>query len=161
MALQPFIGPWPLLQFRNLFYTDCRTHWTSDQPVARPLPNTNRINWQTPMPSVALEPRIPMFDRAKTAHALHRAVTVMGQLKGWCTKNQFLCSGVLKTYNSVKIPESIIFILIFSCKMCMIKYHHNHHLHRLGLAWSVPSPRSVFWHICLKQEMWSQRNGRC
>jgi hypothetical protein len=22
IALQPFIGPWPLLQFRNLFYTD-------------------------------------------------------------------------------------------------------------------------------------------
>jgi hypothetical protein len=24
MALQPFVGPWPLLQFRNLFYTDGR-----------------------------------------------------------------------------------------------------------------------------------------
>jgi hypothetical protein len=38
MALRPFVGPWPLLQFRNLFYTDSRTPWTSDQPVARPLP---------------------------------------------------------------------------------------------------------------------------
>jgi hypothetical protein len=38
MALQPFIGPWPLPQFRNNFYTDGRTPWTSDQPVARPLP---------------------------------------------------------------------------------------------------------------------------
>jgi hypothetical protein len=38
MALQPFVGPWPLLQFQNLFYTDSRTPWTSDQPVARPLP---------------------------------------------------------------------------------------------------------------------------
>jgi hypothetical protein len=37
-ALQPFVGTWPLLQFRNLFYTDGRTPWTSDQPVARPLP---------------------------------------------------------------------------------------------------------------------------
>jgi hypothetical protein len=37
MALQPFVGPWPLLQFRNHFYTDGRTPWTSDQPVARPL----------------------------------------------------------------------------------------------------------------------------
>jgi hypothetical protein len=33
-----FVGPWPLLQFPNLFYTDERTPWTSDQPVARPLP---------------------------------------------------------------------------------------------------------------------------
>jgi hypothetical protein len=38
MALQPFVGPWPALQFRNLFYTDGRTPWTSAQPVARPLP---------------------------------------------------------------------------------------------------------------------------
>jgi hypothetical protein len=38
MALQPFVGPWLLLQFRNLFYTDGRTTWTSDQQVARPLP---------------------------------------------------------------------------------------------------------------------------
>jgi hypothetical protein len=30
MVLQPFIGPWPLLQFRNNFYIDCRTPWTSD-----------------------------------------------------------------------------------------------------------------------------------
>jgi hypothetical protein len=26
--LQPFVGPWPLLQFRNLFYTVGRTPWT-------------------------------------------------------------------------------------------------------------------------------------
>jgi hypothetical protein len=38
MALQLFVGPWPLIQFRNHFYTDGRTPWTSDQPVARPLP---------------------------------------------------------------------------------------------------------------------------
>jgi hypothetical protein len=38
MALQPFVGPWLLLQFH---YTDNRTPWTSDQAVSRPLP-TNR-----------------------------------------------------------------------------------------------------------------------
>jgi hypothetical protein len=38
MALQPFVGPWPLLQFRNIFYTDGKTPWTSNQPIARPLP---------------------------------------------------------------------------------------------------------------------------
>jgi hypothetical protein len=37
-ALQPFVGPWPLIHFRNLFYTDGRTPWTSDQSIARPLP---------------------------------------------------------------------------------------------------------------------------
>jgi hypothetical protein len=38
MALQPFVGPWPLLRVRNLFYTDRRTLRTSDQPVSRQLP---------------------------------------------------------------------------------------------------------------------------
>jgi hypothetical protein len=38
MALQPFVRPWPLLQFRNLIYTDGRTPWTGNQAVARSLP---------------------------------------------------------------------------------------------------------------------------
>jgi hypothetical protein len=38
MILQPFVRPWPLFQFRNIFYTDGRAPWTNDQPVARPLP---------------------------------------------------------------------------------------------------------------------------
>jgi hypothetical protein len=32
------------------------------------------------MPSVGFEPTIPAFERAKTVHALDRAVTVMGHL---------------------------------------------------------------------------------
>jgi hypothetical protein len=44
MALRPFVGPWPLLQFNNLFYTDGRTPWTSDQPVARPLPTQDNTD---------------------------------------------------------------------------------------------------------------------
>jgi hypothetical protein len=35
MAVHPFVGPWHLLQFQ---YTDGKTPWTRDQPVARPLP---------------------------------------------------------------------------------------------------------------------------
>jgi hypothetical protein len=40
MALQSFVGHWPLLQFRNLFYTDDRTRWTSDQPYTQNNRNT-------------------------------------------------------------------------------------------------------------------------
>jgi hypothetical protein len=46
-TLEPLVGPWPLLQFRNHFYADSRTPWPSDQTVTRPLPKqrtTNRIN---------------------------------------------------------------------------------------------------------------------
>jgi hypothetical protein len=51
MALQPNVGPWPLLQFRNLFDTNGRTPWTIDHSVARPLPahrtTQHRINAHT------------------------------------------------------------------------------------------------------------------
>jgi hypothetical protein len=46
MALQAFVGPWPLLHFRNLFYTDCKTSWTSYQPVVRPLPTQRTTQTQ-------------------------------------------------------------------------------------------------------------------
>jgi hypothetical protein len=82
MALQPFVGPWPFLQFPNHFYTDRRTPWTGDQPVARLLPThrttqTQNKRAQTSMSEVGFEATIPMFERAKTVHALHRAATVI------------------------------------------------------------------------------------
>jgi hypothetical protein len=45
MALQSFVGPWPLFSFLIL-YTDGRTPWTSDQPFARPLPTHRRTQTQ-------------------------------------------------------------------------------------------------------------------
>jgi hypothetical protein len=81
MALQLFVGPWPSHQFHNLFYTVGRTPWTSDQPFPRPLPiyrtaQTQNKYTQTSMPRVEFDPTIPMFELAKTVHALDRAVTV-------------------------------------------------------------------------------------
>jgi hypothetical protein len=75
-------GPWALLQFLNL-YTVGRTPWTGDQPIARPLPThrttqTQNKRTQTSMPRVRFEPTIPVFQRAKTVHALGHAATVVG-----------------------------------------------------------------------------------
>jgi hypothetical protein len=83
MVLQPFVGPWSLLQFRNHFKTDGRTPWTGDQPVARQLPKhrpkqTQNKSIQTSMPSVGFEPTIPAFERESTLHGLDRAVTAIG-----------------------------------------------------------------------------------
>jgi hypothetical protein len=83
VTLQPSVGPWSLLQSRNLFYVDGRTPWTSDQPDPRPLP-THRTPWpqnkrtQTCMPWVGFEPIIPAFEETKTIDALDRAATVIG-----------------------------------------------------------------------------------
>jgi hypothetical protein len=88
MVLQPFVGPWPLLHFRNLFYTDGRTRWTSDQPIARPRPAhratpTQNKRRQTSMRWVGFETTIPAFELAKTVHAFDRAATVIGLLSGY------------------------------------------------------------------------------
>jgi hypothetical protein len=74
------VGPWPFLQFRNLFYTNGRTPWTSYQLVSRPLPThmktqTQNKHTQTSMLRVGLEPMIPVFEREKTVHALNREGT--------------------------------------------------------------------------------------
>jgi hypothetical protein len=78
MALQPFVGPWPLLQFRNRFHTNGRTPWTGDQPVARPLPIHRTTHTQPSIPRVGFEPTIPMFGRGKKVHAFDLAATVAG-----------------------------------------------------------------------------------
>jgi hypothetical protein len=82
VALQPFVGPWPLFQFL-IFYTVSSTPWMGDQPVARPLPThrttqTQKKCTQTSLPEVVFEPTIPVFEQVKTIHALDRAVTVIG-----------------------------------------------------------------------------------
>jgi hypothetical protein len=77
MALKPF-GPWPLFSFLIL-YTVGITPWMWDQTVTRPLPTqTQNKRTQTSMAVVRFEPTIPLFERAKTVHALNCAVTEIG-----------------------------------------------------------------------------------
>jgi hypothetical protein len=66
-----------------VLYTVGRTPWTGDQPVAKPLPAhrtvlTQNKYTQTFMPHVGFELMIPVFERAKTVHALDSAPTVIG-----------------------------------------------------------------------------------
>jgi hypothetical protein len=68
-----------------ILYTAGRTPCTVDQSVARPRPTprttqTQNKRTQTLMPWVGFEPTIPVFERAKTVHALDRAATVIGEL---------------------------------------------------------------------------------
>jgi hypothetical protein len=66
-----------------ILYTVGRTPWTAVQPIARPLrtrrtTQTQNNSTQISMPQVGFEPTIPVFERAKTVHALERAATVIG-----------------------------------------------------------------------------------
>jgi hypothetical protein len=66
-------------------YTVGRTAWMGDQPVTWPLPmrpmhritQTQNKCTQKSMPRVGLEPMTPVFEQAKTVHALDCAITVV------------------------------------------------------------------------------------
>jgi hypothetical protein len=86
MAIQPFVGPWPLFRFLIL-YTFSKTPWTEDQSVARPRPKqrtaqTQNKCIQTCMPSVGFELTISAFERTETVHVLYLAATVIGSYSG-------------------------------------------------------------------------------
>jgi hypothetical protein len=84
MAVQTFVGPWPLFRFLD-FSPVGRTPWTRDQPVARSLSHTGQHKQnkrtQKSMPQVGYKPTIPVFQRVKTFHALDRAATVIGKYR--------------------------------------------------------------------------------
>jgi hypothetical protein len=90
MALQPPLSD--LGRFFSVswsFYTVCRTHGRGISPSqGRYLhigQHKHRTNAHTSMPQVGFEPTIPVFERAKTVHALDRAATVIGsRCYGYC-----------------------------------------------------------------------------
>jgi hypothetical protein len=64
-------------------YTVGSIPWTGDQPVTRPLPThrtaeTQNKRRQTSMRQVGFELTTPVFERAKTDHALGRAAIAIG-----------------------------------------------------------------------------------
>jgi hypothetical protein len=66
-----------------ILYVVGRTHWTGDQLIARPLPShrttqTQNKGKQTSMPWVGFEPTTTVSERAKTAHTIDPAITVIG-----------------------------------------------------------------------------------
>jgi hypothetical protein len=90
MALQPFVGPWPLFQFL-IFYTVGRTPWMGDQPVARLLPahrtaKPQNKHTQISTPQVGFEPMIPVFERVNTVHALDRVASVISSPSNYFTQ---------------------------------------------------------------------------
>jgi hypothetical protein len=86
LAVQPSWTQTSDFQFYDHF-TDCRSPWTSDQFVARPLPKhrtTQTQNKHIHVPNIhafcRFEPTIPASKRAKTVHASDPSATVTGHL---------------------------------------------------------------------------------
>jgi hypothetical protein len=82
MALQPFVEPWPLFQFLELFTRSVgllgRGISSSQGLYLHTRQHKQNKRTQTSMPQVGFEPTIPVFERAKTVHALDPADTVIG-----------------------------------------------------------------------------------
>jgi hypothetical protein len=69
------LGPYRFFSF-VILYTVGRTPWRGDQPVARPLvihrtAQTHNKRAQTSMSRVGFEPKMSVFERTETVHALH------------------------------------------------------------------------------------------
>jgi hypothetical protein len=117
MALQPLVGPRPLCSFLIL-YTVGMTPWAGDQPVARPLPihMTTRLQnkrTQTSMPRVGLEPTTPVFEQAKTIHALDRASAVTGLIN---TSSPVCAGAILRVWTRCSAVTSQI-IRLYSVQL--------------------------------------------
>jgi hypothetical protein len=75
MALQPFAGPWPPFQFLDLLHSRWDSFYGgSGRRKAAACTHTSML-------PVGLEPTIPVFERAKTVHALDRAATAIGAVQ--------------------------------------------------------------------------------
>jgi hypothetical protein len=76
--------PWHLLQFHNNFYTDGRTPWTGDKPVARPLSTHRTIQTQNkrihghPCPEYDSNPRSQRSSKQRMFMPDHAATVIGG-----------------------------------------------------------------------------------
>jgi hypothetical protein len=120
------IEPWLLLQFRNLFYTDGRTPWTSDQLVARPRylhtgEHKDRLNAHTDIhASSGIRTHDPSV-RANEDSSCLRPATVMGT--PLCVSNTFFCCS--------NVSLSLVTGLIISLKYLILSWSKRGDLKRL------------------------------
>jgi hypothetical protein len=91
----PLLGPGLLFSF-VIFFTQPvgLLGWVISLSQGRYLHRTKQTQnkrTQTSMPWVEFEPMLPVFERAKTVHALDRAATVIGH---WCLSNDLFSQAV-------------------------------------------------------------------
>jgi hypothetical protein len=113
----PLLDPGCFVSF-SILYEVGRTPWTGNQHVARPLPThrstqTQNKRTQTSMPKVRFEPTVPVFERAKTVHALDQASTVIGPINKTIYNVNCLSFGggsaysaLFKFFDSMRQPQA-------------------------------------------------------
>jgi hypothetical protein len=81
MALQPLVRPWLLFQFHNNFIQMVgllgRGISTSQGRYLHTEQHKQNERTHTSMPPMGFEPTTPVFERAKTFHAIYHAAAAM------------------------------------------------------------------------------------
>jgi hypothetical protein len=139
-----------------IFYTIDSTPWTGDQPVARPphahrTAQTQNKHTQTYMPQVGFEPTIPVFERAKTVHALDRAATEIGNHVHWNL------GSTVGLRHQKFFPETLITRNMISVRPCDLRFSRWVNIKRSSqmwchIVWKVWGARGsvVRWGIMLQ-----------
>jgi hypothetical protein len=130
MALQPFVGPWPLFQFLNLVHSrwDSLKRGSARRKASTYSQNkqTQNKRTQTSMPWGGFEPTIPAFERANTVlrpsgHCDWPPILI-GALHNWNRSKQFILSwrrgGLSVSYK----PD---FYALFTCTSVSKGYLHR------------------------------------
>jgi hypothetical protein len=100
------LGPGLFFSFVIFFYTDGRTPWTSDQPVARPLPKhrtkqtQNKRTHRHPCLEWDSNPWSQRSSERRQIYALDRAATVIG----------FWCDYINKIHWKIQIMKLLIML---------------------------------------------------
>jgi hypothetical protein len=82
VALQPFVGPWPLFLFLDPFTQSVEFLGRGISPSQGRYPHrtaqTQNKRIQASMPRMGFETTIPVFERAKTVHASDSVAALIG-----------------------------------------------------------------------------------
>jgi hypothetical protein len=82
VAVQPFVGPWPLFQFLDLLYGryDSLDGESARRKAATCIHDSTKQHkrTETSIPEVGIELTVAVFERVTSVNALDRAATVIG-----------------------------------------------------------------------------------
>jgi hypothetical protein len=102
------------------------------------------------MPWVGFEPTIPAFERAKTVHALERAVTVIGEQSnvGMTGNTRRVLGSTLGRITGCYVRGLWLFSLVTpGCYLCYLQTWHEEPSKSV-CSWSFPASSSTSYDFC-------------
>jgi hypothetical protein len=111
MALHPFLVPWPIFQFLDLFRQSVellgRGISSSQGRYLYTVQHKQNKRTQTSMSQMGFEPTIPVFERAKTVHDLDRTATVIGIITSTFRKSALFRPSAEPNARDIRMMEKV------------------------------------------------------